>query len=585
MRNFFLLAVLFLPACSVMSTKTSKTAQTSSAEKREEVGLGSAVPKKAQCTPTRTEEKTRLAIRSQPSQIWNVQSKTSPSVIPDFAIRGFKTSRETCLFIPHYELSMICGSSFDTLKPLPSTTYTSPSEKTFPNYNYKNWIASPYAVSDDKILALAHSEWYQCLNFENDPAKKCSVGNNQMWSWSNAISSFQSSDSGRSWIRLATLQRPAAVSDNFPALWAKSMQNFGFFHPGNIIFEDGYYYAFAKHVDRNMDNGEITKNGLILMRSKELTADAWEQVSPTGAPQVNGFAGNVLPNTSTWDLPTVTFNKSLCKYLLTYWDYALQKTRYTTFDSLAKPVFGPLRDVENQDLVKIPGNERANGFVAANYATSQIDPDSSGRNFEFTDDSFFLHMSSFTSANVMERNLYRVDVQLTDADKIPQMGASAVMPKAPQEEVIQNPLKPLEMPVANGGTVAKTTPALKRIYRSNKGDDFLHGATTNEAILAGYTLEGPSFQLSEASLPDTAPLYRCLNSTRGAHFLSLAANCEGAGNNEGALGFIFTKQIPGTVPLIRCSKKAALFHLSTIQASECSAELYVNEGRQGFVFP
>lgn len=378
-----------------------------------------------ECTPSRSEDWTRLAITTQPKMVWNVENSTSPETIPDFVIRGFKNDGETCLLVPSNELGLTCGPNLNSLAQLPKSVYKSPKNVNFPSYDYSNWIASPYVESTNRVFALAHSEWYQCLNFSTDPAKNCGVGNNQFWSWSNAITSYYSKDLGRSWSRHATLQRPAALSDVFPSLWTKEMLNFGFFHPGNIVAEKGYFYAFARFAKRDMQTGGLTKHGLVLLRTKELGASVWEQVVPGGGAVVDPFEGRVLPGTLEWDMATVTFNKSLCKYLLTFWDYNSKKSRYTTFDSLESPVFGPVRDIENQALVAIPGNESPTGFVPANYPTSQIDPDSVGNNFEFTDSSFFMHVSSFVSSDVMRRSIYRTEIRLADALAIPKIASES----------------------------------------------------------------------------------------------------------------------------------------------------------------
>lgn len=655
-----------------------------------------------QCTPSRSEDSTRLAITTQPKMVWNVENRASPEMVPDFVIRGFKNDGETCLMIPHYDLGMTCGPNLNSLAQLPKSVYKSPKNVDFPSYDYKNWIASPYVESKDRIFALAHSEWYQCLNFPNDPAKKCSVGNNQFWSWSNAISSYYSKDLGRSWARHATLQRPAELSDVYPSLWTKKMVHYGFLHPGNIIAEKGYFYAFATLVKRDMQTGDLTKQGIVLLKTSELGASEWEQVVPSGEAVVDPFEGLVLPGTRGWDMATVTFNKSLCKYLLTFWDYNSKKSRYTTFDSLENPVFGPIRDIENQAFVAIPGNESPTGFVPANYPTSQIDPDSPGNNFEFTDSSFFLHVSSFVSSDVMRRSMYRTEVRLADAFAIPTIAAEEASSTPPSNQGVVSPSKgvlgnidgifneagslwlkgwacdisqatnikvhlymgaaapsgiyvgqytaseesepgvsvacgtqgvrhrfsiniaALNKPensgrslfvygisVSNGSnsrlsnsgkysimgvtSAPVTTPpsgvnppsngeakASHSVYRFSKGIGQLYSTSSSEGIGGGYVFEGVAFKLFSKFSEGTVALYRCYNLQQQEHFLSVAANCEGA-VVEGVLGYVGTSQMPETQPLVRCYNKQTFFHLSTVNVSECSDESFVLEGTQGYV--
>ncbi|NBW80976.1 hypothetical protein EBR21_04400 [bacterium] len=347
--------------------------------------------------------------------VWDNRYRPSSLVIPDFVIRGFKTESETCILIPHYELGMMCGSSFHAMQGVAGAVYRSPDNPAFPAYDYHNWIASPYFVAPGKLFALAHSEWYQCLQHSTDPTKRCSTGSNQVNSWSNAITAFFSSDSGRSWSRQATLQRPEKISDTFVPLWPQSMIHHGFFEPGNIIKEGDYYYSFVTYVGRDMNTAVVSKCGLMLMRTKDLFAKQWEQVIPGGMSVIDPYNGNVIPGTCSWNIPTVTYNTSLCKYLMTFTGTSTGKIQYTTFDSLANPQFGPVRDLENQQYIAIPENDQAVGFNKMNYPTTQIDPDSKGYNFEYTDDAFYMLFSSFRQANGMSRNVYRMDVALVDA--------------------------------------------------------------------------------------------------------------------------------------------------------------------------
>jgi hypothetical protein len=413
-------------ACSSKNTN-NKTIQNSTLEKSESSEKNSIAFFRNQCKPGKSEKTMRLAVTTQPKLVWELKDNKfqNNNVLPDSVIRGFRSDKGVCLLVPHFELGMLCGSSIDALPKVSTPSYKSPLNEAWPAYDYRNWLSAPYITDNNNLFALAHSEWYQCLQFAGDPAKKCSLGTNQFNSWSNAISSFRSNDGGQSWARIATLQRPASLSNAFPSLWSQKLLNHGFFHPSNIVFDNGFFYAFATHVARNPDDGAVIKSGSVLLRTKDLSAQTWEQVTADGKTLVDRHTGHVLNGTTSWDHLTITFNTSLCMYLVTFWDYSTQKVRYTTLDSLQKPVFGPVQNLENQDRVIVQGNDQGSGFMVQNYPTSQLDPDSAGKNFEFTDDSYFMYFGSFTGADVHARNMLRVRIDLVSSDALPVLSQAA----------------------------------------------------------------------------------------------------------------------------------------------------------------
>ncbi|NBX17633.1 MAG: hypothetical protein EBR09_09730 [Proteobacteria bacterium] len=383
-------------------------------------GKHSTADERQKCIPSKEESKFRFAVATQPQPVWDYgeNKDTNREVIPDSVIRAFKTEKGVCVLVPHHELGMICGNDLETLPKIAETRYKSPLNPSWPAYDYRNWLSAPY-ISGSTLFALAHSEWYQCLQFDSDPERKCATGSNHFNSWSNAVSSFRSTDSGLSWSRISTLQRPESLSVTFPNLWSKGLLNHGFFHPSNIIFDNGHYYAFVTHVDRNMIDGSVVNSGSVLLRTNNLTAKSWEQVGSDGKTIVDSHNGNVLNGTNSWDHLTVTFNTAICKFLVTFWDYSTQKIQYSTLKSLNKPVFERVQTLANQDRVVIKGNDKSAGFIVQNYPTGQLDAGSDGNNFEFTDDSYFMYFSSFTNQDVYARKIYRVRIDLVGNDSVP----------------------------------------------------------------------------------------------------------------------------------------------------------------------
>lgn len=596
--------LLFLTACSLFDEKNaSPTGRTNSSARESQPTLradqaGSSGPVdhmllstkvRNECKAGRDARKSKLTFAEQPKLQWdwNTDNAGRSEIIPDFVARAFKDDKQTCLLIPHSELGMLCGRDIHSLSGTSIATYKSPHNPVWPAYDYKNWVASPFHLGNGKLFALAHSEWYECLNFKDDPPKKCSVGQNQFNSWSNALSSYSSSDSAKSWNRVATLQRPAQLPPAFTALWPKALMNHGFFHPGNIITEDGYYYAFVKYVSRNANTGDVESSGLILMRTKNLFSAQWEQVGAQGKVVSDSSVGHPLPKTESWDLPTVTFNRSLCKYLLTFWDYATQTSRYVTFESLARPAFSDAQDIANQNFLAIPGNERPTGFVAANYPTGQIDPDSLGDNFQFTDDDFLMFLGSFHSSNVLKRSLYRTSLKFVDVE-FPVVTSTSRAPDSKSPNTAEETL-PTETPQqantpngqATGANVNSTS--LRSVFRFNNGYEHYFSITPTSAR-AGFVLEGEAFKLKSQSADGLVPLKRCVRRDTNHALLSAKPDCEGFSQDE-VLGFMSIENSPGTQALYRCYNKQTMRHISTIYSSECAAAVYLLEGIQGYVYP
>ena len=115
------------------------------------------------------------------------------------------------------------------------------------------------------FYALAHSEWYACLQYGNDPVKGCSVGQNQLNSWVNAITMFSSSDGGATWSPLGGNNAAHVVlapSMPYPADWEfwkfATIRNYGFFHPSNIVEQNSFYYATAGYHGTCIERHQIT---------------------------------------------------------------------------------------------------------------------------------------------------------------------------------------------------------------------------------------------------------------------------------------------------------------------------------------
>lgn len=126
------------------------------------------------------------------------------------------------------------------------------------------------------------------------------------------------------------------------------------------------------------------------------------------------------------------------------------------------------------------------------------------------------------------------------------------------------------------------------IHRWWRFDDRLYGTDPNEGHAPGYTLEVLNyFHLSTTAFNGRmVPIYRCLTSTTGQHFLTTDATCEGAANtvNEGLLGYGIDRNhaVPGrTLPLYRLYYPYNGTQLITTSSAERDAAIQQGHIYQG----
>lgn len=369
------------------------------------------------CHPSVTQGQVLLS--SDIAPVWSRSNNGGErTVFPDAPTRAYRIGKDVCIHISHNVNSRVCGPSLTELERPSQVIFRSPENRTSPLFDYHTWLFSPYALNDRSLIALAHSEWYDCLKFPANSPLACANGNNRTNSWSNAVTAYRSDNGGASWARTGIVESIGDYPPNFERIWPKKMIHFGFFHPSNIVREGNRYYAFVRYAHRNADSAAINSYGMILISTTDPYSAQWEQMTPKGHFAVQAHHGIVLPGTSNWDHLSVTWNGSMCQYLILFWDYSRQRLMSTTTPSLAHPLFSPPQEVQNQMSLQVPGNDNK-GLLDANYATAQLDPDSTSRNFETTDTDFFIFLSSFTRKDVSDRNVFRVNAKVVSAAAIP----------------------------------------------------------------------------------------------------------------------------------------------------------------------
>ena len=116
--------------------------------------------------------------------------------------------------------------------------------------------------------------------------------------------------------------------------------------------------------------------------------------------------------------------------------------------------------------------------------------------------------------------------------------------------------------------------ALQAHLNPNTGD-WLVSRTRGDGAPA-YQFMGVNYRVLDAPLPNTRPLYRCVDSF-GTHFQSNQVDCERAGTNEGLLGYMFASDPKNGAKIVRrCIGAAGHPIVSTLRISDCAPFIVQN---------
>jgi hypothetical protein len=328
------------------------------------------------CKPQFAASSLQIAVDGAVEPVWlYANSHAEPDNLPDFHPVAYRSADgQVHLSITHFENYRISGGSLDSL------TQT---EKTFDSdgplhsaqwgdFGHHQWVASPFTNDGTTFFALAHSEWYACLQYGNDPVKGCTVGNNQVNSWVNAITLFQSSDGGRTWSPSGGNNGAhvvAAPSMEYPSDWQfwtfPQMRNYGFFHPSNIVEQNSYFYATAGYIHRTASN-VVDSVGAVLIRTSSLSsAKGWTVWD----------GGSYVPISASWDdtvpvlanvpaddgiMSTIAWSTSVCQYIILF--TGSSGVQFATTPSLESPQLSQVQSIQG-----------GGGFADQNYPILQDD--------------------------------------------------------------------------------------------------------------------------------------------------------------------------------------------------------------------
>jgi hypothetical protein len=478
---------------------------------------------KSSCVPKYAASSLQMSLTGSVMPVWLYKKSHQEALnLPDFHPVAYRTADgQRHLTITHYKNYRISGASLENLT---STQKTFDSDEVhsaaWGDFGHHQWVGSPFTEDGKVFYALAHSEWYACLQYGDDPVKGCSVGNNQMNSWVNAITMFRSDDGGASWSPLGgnnASHVALAPSMQYPADWeywtqSFKIHNYGFFHPSNIVQEGSYYYAVVLYIHRTAA-GSVDTAGAILVRTSSLASkQGWTVWDGTAYTPITGSWDQKLPvlagpSIVEAQMTTISWSASVCQYIILFGSSGLQ---FATTASLASPQFSALRTVAG-----------GGAYNSANYPILQDDT-SPGFNFDtLGSDSAYLY--TVRQNGGLDRDVVKQQVTLSGSGPSPGPGPAPV---------------PVPSPVHAIYRCALPTGHLTSIHFDCEG-------------IPGAKQEGVLGYLSDGRTSSTHALYRCSSGGGWDHFVSNDGGCEGATVN-GTLGWIWNAPRSGLVALYRC---------------------------------
>jgi hypothetical protein len=132
--------------------------------------------------------------------------------------------------------------------------------------------------------------------------------------------------------------------------------------------------------------------------------------------------------------------------------------------------------------------------------------------------------------------------------------------------------------------IAPDTAAVYQAYSGAAGDH-LYSTGTTEGVDGGYGYEGAVFKIMNNLQLNSGPLYRCKTVVSGKHFLSRGSSCDGVGNLEFILGYIYITPKSGTVQLYRYYNQNNADRIVVTDLAAGNKTGYFLEGSLGWVYP
>ncbi len=167
-----------------------------------------------------------------------------------------------------------------------------------------------------------------------------------------------------------------------------------------------------------------------------------------------------------------------------------------------------------------------------------------------------------------------------------QQNVPAAVPPAGAPVVVENPFTPVQPPAVAAPVVSPPAVSLPShpVYR-------LFNSTTSDYLPSLSSIEGAPYwkfvgvalYLFDQPGNSRIPIYRCILNSDQSHAVSLKDDCEGAGRNEGILGYAMNS--PSAIAnkaIYRCQSLAIQRYMMSLSEVECQNASMVKESILGY---
>ncbi len=340
---------------------------------------------------------------------WTTQKCVNDD-IPDTPARAFRdVNGNIQLISTHFTNRRFIGSSLDTVAHACPVLLSSSLDSNPSQYDDHEWLASIYTLDGQTIYGLVHNE-YQGYLYNTCPSyASC---------WYNAITSAVSTNAGASYTQATA---PNHLVASVPYQYVNNVGfPYGYFAPSNIIYKDGYYYAFMQ-----IEQYQSQPWGVCLMRTQTLSNPSswmfWDGSGFTNTPinpyttPVTNVASHLCQPVSQQNLNkiigSVTYNNYLGKYIMvgvhqTSNAVADSGFFYSLSDDLIN--WGPPQLLMTAILPWMPESQGAGGGQYQLYPV--LLEETSSRNFEVTGQMPYLYYAKKNPNSVepsLDRDLVR----------------------------------------------------------------------------------------------------------------------------------------------------------------------------------
>ena len=360
--------------------------------------------------------------------------------IPDGPARAFiDANGDIQLLATHFKNRRMIGSDFDNLVHEYSLVMDSDLDSDPSNYNANEWLSATYVTPDDTIYALIHNEYVGSYFGQ--------YSGNWMESWYNSITSAESTDNGVSYSHAAAPPNHLVASIPYTYQAMEGYGPAGIFGGSNIIKNpnDDYYYTLV-----HLEVFGYQDWGVGVMRTDNLS-------DPTSWRAWNGIGYDTRPinpyTEGTYDPADHVFQpvsrdniSKMCSSLTfnTYFNkFMVVGMRCDGLNGRPDGIYYSLSDdlitwTPDQLIMECETWWNSDITDSKHHYPSIIDPDSPGRNFEYSDQEAYLYYTLWHDddpSTTYNRDLVRIPITFSNISNYAPIRPTCMYPEYYESDV------------------------------------------------------------------------------------------------------------------------------------------------------